>query len=327
MTKANQFCTLFDCNYLLKGVVMLQTLVLHFPATRISVLCMDEATHQVLSQLNISGVDLLRLKDVEDDDLLRVKPGRSIAEYCWTLSASLCWYVMQNYPNAESVTYLDADLMFFSDVNPIFDEIGNASIAIIEHRFMPRLAHLEPYGRFNVEWVSFKRDQFGLACLKKWRDQCIEWCFARLEDGKLGDQKYLDEWPDLYGERLHIIKHIGAGVAPWNFANHQYKNTDNVIRVDDEKLIFFHFHQFQLLSGNSYYYMADLYMGNDVVPELIYKRYEEELEIVLNQVRQVYPNFSFGIRPSNVVKLRRLAQKYIPGPVKIFMRRLGLNTW
>ncbi|MGO8085215.1 hypothetical protein [Rhizobium leguminosarum] len=32
----------------------------------------------------------------------------------------------------------------------------------------------------------------------------------------MGDQKYLDEWPDLYAN-CHIIEHPGAGVAPWNY--------------------------------------------------------------------------------------------------------------
>lgn len=46
---------------------------------------------------------------------------------------------MQNHPEIAFITYLDADLMFYSHVQPLFDEIGDASIAIIEHRFSPRL--------------------------------------------------------------------------------------------------------------------------------------------------------------------------------------------
>ncbi|MGO8624669.1 hypothetical protein ACC817_36030, partial [Rhizobium ruizarguesonis] len=93
---------------------------------------------------------------------------------------------------------------------PIFDEIGNSSIAIIAHRFAPRLQNREVNGRLCVEWVSFRRDEEGMRCLARWREQCIEWCDYRLEDGKMGDQKYLDEWPDRY-PNCHIIEHPGAG--------------------------------------------------------------------------------------------------------------------
>ena len=102
--------------------------------------------------------------------------------------------------------------MFYSSVEPLFEEIGDSSIAVIEHRFTPRLKYLEENGRFCVEWVSFRRDKEGLACLYRWRDQCVEWCFARLENGRMGDQKYLDEWPARYAT-THVLQHPGAGLA------------------------------------------------------------------------------------------------------------------
>ena len=43
-----------------------------------------------------------------------------------------------------------------------------------------------------------------MKCLKKWTNQCLEWCYYKLEDGKMGDQKFLDEWPKLY-KSCHII--------------------------------------------------------------------------------------------------------------------------
>jgi len=69
----------------------------------------------------------------------------------------------------------------------LFDEIGDSSIAIIEHRFSPRLKDREVNGRFCVEWNGFRRDDQGLDCLSRWRAQCIEWCYYRLEDGKMGE--------------------------------------------------------------------------------------------------------------------------------------------
>ena len=36
----------------------------------------------------------------------------------------------------------------------------------------------------------------------------------------MGDQKYLDEWPDLYSS-CHIIENMGAGIAPWNYCQYE----------------------------------------------------------------------------------------------------------
>lgn len=327
MDHPRYFCTLFDKNYLLKGVVMIRTLLRFCPHGRIVVVCMDDETHTVLGKLAIAGVDLLTLAQVENEELLRVKPGRSIAEYCWTLTASICWHILETRPEIDLITYLDADLMFYSDIEPLFDEIGDKAVAIIEHRFMPRLAHLEAYGRYNVEWVSFRRNDTGLRCLKTWRDQCIEWCFARLEDGRLGDQKYLDSWPADYPGQVVVLQHKGAGLAPWNFSNHQYRQAGSQILVDDSPLIFYHFHQFQLLTNGGYSWMNSKYQGNDPMPDIVYQAYERELERELVRVRAAASDFSGGFRSPAAVMLRRAAQVAIPIWLKNGIRRLGIQMW
>lgn len=327
MNPRRHFCTLFDKNYLGKGVVMLDTLKRHCPDATVHVLCMDESTHRLLDFLKLPGVLLLTLSEVEDEDLLRVKPGRSIAEYCWTLSAALCWHLFSARPEIETLTYLDADLMFFSDVEPIFEEIGPASIAVIEHRFTPQLAGSIAYGRFNVEWVGFRRTEVGLTCLKTWRDQCIDWCFSYLDNGRLGDQKYLDAWPDLYPNDLHIIQHVGAGVAPWNYPNYQYNLNCENITVNNKKLIFYHFHQFQILSGERFDYMSNAYSSGGPVPLVIYRRYESALSEVFARVRAFEPGFAGGVRPAGVIRARRMVQNFLPAGIKAFLRRIRIQMW
>jgi len=325
-SKPRIFCTLFDSNYLLKGLVMLRSLSSFCKDAHIYVLCMDNSCFSILEKINLSNVTLLTLNEVEDQDLLRVKPDRSIAEYCWTLSASLCWYLMSRHAHIDMITYLDADLMFFSDIEPLYEEIGNSSIAIIEHRFMPRLAHLEAYGRFNVEWVSFKRDEIGLRCLKLWRDQCIDWCYARLEDGRMGDQKYLDAWPDLFGNSVCILQHKGAGIAPWNFSNYSYSVKNSSIYVDGSPLIFYHFHQFQILGKNKFSHMSSVYSANDPIPLCIYNPYEDALKAALAEVRQFFPRFSGGFRSQHFVLLRTFAQRFVPIRAKNLIRRF-VQAW
>jgi len=281
----------------------------------------------MLDVLDLPGVILLDLSDVEDEDLLRIKPGRSIAEYCWTLSAALCWHLFATRKAIETLTYLDADLMFFSKLEPIFKEIGTASIAVIEHRFTPQLEGSLAYGRFNVEWVGFRRTEVGLACLKTWRDQCIAWCFSYFDNGRFGDQKYLDAWPDLYPDDLHIIQHIGAGVAPWNYPNYQYSLNGPNINVNNEILIFYHFHQFQILSGGRFDHVSNTYLNGGPVPLLIYHRYESALNEVFFKIRTLDPCFAGGVRPVSMIRVRRMVQDFLPAGIKTFLRRIRIQMW
>lgn len=316
------FCTLFDSNYLLKGIAMLRSLAQHCPGAHVHVLCMDEQTQRILGRLKLPYITCIALADLEDDALLAAKKDRSVAEYCWTLSPCLPWYVLAHNPQIDFITYVDADLLFYSPVQPLFDEIGASSVAIIEHRFTQRTQHLEVNGRFCVEWVSFRRDEEGMACLARWRQQCIEWCYYKLEDKRMGDQKYLDEWPQRYAS-LHILQHVGAGVAPWNYEQYRFgMNTVGQIMVDDALLIFYHFHQFQLLDNGKFDRLSSFYSSECLEPQAVYEAYEATLQTALREVRAVLPGFSGGLKSAAKLARRVWLGRLVPRRIKKFVRWL-----
>lgn len=299
---------------------MLRSLVKYCPGAHVFVLCMDKKTQAILAQLDLDFITCIPLSDIEDEELLSVKKDRGAAEYCWTLSPCLPWYVLQNNPSIDAITYLDADLLFYSSLEPIFEEIAASSIAIIEHRFTPRLKEREVNGIFCVEWVSFLRDEEGMACLSRWREQCIEWCYYRLDNGRMGDQKYLDEWPSRY-KSCHIIKHAGAGIAPWNYAQYTFdSDTEGNITVEGMPLVFYHFHQFQLLDDGHFNRLSTYYTAECPEPSAIYQIYEDSILNVLDEVRDIDPVFSAGLHPAARVAFRRFFQRYIPHKLKNAVR-------
>lgn len=301
---------------------MLRTLIQHCEEAKVFVLCLDEQCTRIVSSLRIRGVICISLSAFESEDLLVLKKERNIAEYCWTLSSCFPAWLMEKYPEIDMLTYVDADLMFFSPLLPLFDEIGDSPIAIIEHRFTPRLKHLESRGRFCVEWVSFRRNAEGLSCLRKWREQCLDWCYDRLEDGRMGDQKYLDEWPAVY-PGTHVLQHPGAGLAPWNFPNYEISESPSgQILVDGVSLVFYHFHQFQLLDDGSFYRLGSTYLQERNEPEAVYAAYEKALTEVAAEVRAVAPAFNAGLKSALQVNSRKWIQKYVPRRIKETLKRI-----
>ena len=314
------FCTLFDKNYLIKGLTMILSLKKHCKNFKLYVLCLDDETKNILEKINIKSVVCLDLKEVENRELINAKRNRTQAEYCWTLASSFTWYILNKYKDLELITYLDADLLFYSSLEPIFKEIRNSSISIIEHRFAPPFKELEINGRFCVEWNSFRRDEEGLKCLNRWREQCLDWCFYKLEDGKMGDQKYLDEWPYLYSS-CHIIENPGAGIAPWNYCKYDIFEKDDYIKINNENLIFYHFHQFKILSEKSFFRLGKIYKSNAEEPNSIYSIYEKEIIKSIKIIREIEPNFKNGIVSNNFNFFIEYLKKFLPRKIKNILKK------
>ena len=236
------FCTYFDQNYLSRGLALYRSLREHCPSFKLWVLCMDAEAYTVLSQRNLPEVQLITLEEFErgDTELLQTKQNRSVVEYYFTCTPSLPLFILNHYPEVDLITYLDADLFFFADPAQLFSEMAGKSIAIIGHRFPVHLRHLESNGIYNVGWLSFRRDENGWKCLHWWRDLCLEWCYDRIEGDRFADQKYLDRFPDRFGDEI-VLQHKGANVAPWNIDNYAINMRGNCIYMDDEPLIFYHF--------------------------------------------------------------------------------------
>lgn len=281
------YCTLFDSKYLAKGLALHASMLRHSTEPFVLyMLAMDHETFQILDELKLQNVRLMPLESFETAmGMKSVRESRSLVEYFWTCASSLCEYLMKHVP-LDSVTYLDADLFFFSDPKAVFDEMGERSIAIIPHRFAEQDRNrLEKNGKFNVGWISFK-GATGLKCLQRWAAQCREWCFYRNEDGKFGDQAYLDSWTEQYGKDLAIIENPGVGLAPWNLQQYQPQAIDagilkgiHLVHLDElHEIVFYHFHEYRSESDLTRWPLRP------IDREIIYAPYIQELRRIHEEI-------------------------------------------
>jgi hypothetical protein len=260
-----KYCTLFDKNYLPHVLSLCESLDKHIDSYVIYCFCMDDESFQYMEKMVNKSIIPISYKQLEIQypELLVAKSNRSIVEYYFTCSSAICSFIFDSYPETNLLTYLDADLYFFSSPIPIYQELQNASIGIIEHRFSFFGKKYEKYGKYNVGWVSFKNDQSGRKCLEEWRVDCLNWCYDLLEDGKFADQKYLDYWPKKY-DGLHVIQHVGANVAPWNVGQYKIKLDleTNKVLVNNQDLIFYHFASFKQVDESTYITHVSQYLFN-----------------------------------------------------------------
>jgi len=286
------YTTAFDSKYLTRGIAMVRSLLEHAPHSRVSVLCLDAGTEKAVRELITLGeVILLTLDDMNQEIINKIRSDRPYREFCWTLSALLCDYHLSC--GEEEVVYLDADIYFFSDPETILQESRKGDVAAIRHRFPSRLKKYENNGLFNVQWVYFANTLIGTTACRTWFEQCVESCAYLPKKGIVGDQKYLDEWPDLYPTFVEI-KNVGAGVAPWNHETRSPYFEESIWKVEDEiPLVFYHFHGLKIFQNGHIEMSGVIYSSVLRLPINLYRVYVNALAEVYHE----FPNLAQGPNP------------------------------
>jgi hypothetical protein len=289
------FCTLFNSNYLSRGLVLYNSLLHHCPAFHLYVFAFDDACYAYLKDRALQHVTVISLKEFEDAQLLSVKPERSAAEYCWTCTASTIRYSIRTF-DLENCTYIDADMRFYSDPNILVNEMrsNSCSVLITKHNYSAAYDQSLLSGRYCVQFVTFLNDEKGMKVLEDWRNDCIDWCYARAEDGKFGDQKYLDHWQDKY-EGVHELQHEGGGIAPWNLQQYRFRKTGQQViakRIDNGKeyaVVFFHYHGLKFFKNDIVLLTGELYDLDQESQQIFYRPYVRELNEAAASVKKAAP--------------------------------------
>ena len=290
----NIFCTLFDSFYLTRGLALYRSLVKTGADFRLIVYCFDDACFKILSDLKLPKLDLVTLSEFETPALLRIKDSRTRGEYCWTCTPHVIADALTRFHLSE-VTYLDADLFFFSRPELLLEEFKSSggSVLITEHRYTPEYDQSTLSGTYCVQFITFCSDSNGLTALNWWKDRCTEWCFSRFENGKFGDQKYLDDWTTRF-KGVHVLKHLGGGVAPWNIQQYEITGAQSGPLVNGAPVVFYHFHALKWLKNAQINLTGGSYKLPDLAVEFIYRPYVRELKASLEQAQTVSPGFESG---------------------------------
>jgi hypothetical protein len=266
-----QFCTIFDSSYYTKGLALYYSLekVCDF---KLYIFTPDDKCYDLLIQKKLPKAIIIHLSEIEDEELKQIKMVRDVAEYFWTIKASCIDFLFKKN-NLDIVTYVDADIFFYSSPDPILKELEDNSVLITPHNFSPKYQKELINGVYNAGFISFRNDVSGLIALNWWNSRCREWCYKKKENGKFGDQMYLNELSKFKG--VHSLVHKGA-LANWNVQQFEYQIEDGKIIGTTEsgesfEVIFFHFHYLKFL--NSYEVELGRKYISSKIFEVFYKPY------------------------------------------------------
>ncbi len=302
------YVTVFDSLFLPQGLALHMSMDRHARPYTLWMLCVDDAAYEALQRLGLPNVRLLQLNQLETPELKRVRPARTAGEYCWTVTSFAPRFVFEADTTVARVTYLDADLWFRGNPAPIFREFDSSGkhVLITDHAYAPEYDQTATSGRYCVQFMTFSR-QGGELVRKWWEERCIEWCYARCEDGKFGDQKYLDDWPERFACQVHVLSDKELILAPWNATRFPYGRS-----------ICWHFHALRIVNGasaNGYAVKCEGYPLPPATIRYVYLEYLKDLRSAITKIKAI------GL------EARAQKKRTLKGRVKAFVAGLIGQRW
>lgn len=287
------YVTYFDQRYLAFAIVMLRSLRRHDPEPEVFALCFDRTSYET-----IVALDDRKIVAVAHDSILAFDPAlkggnveRDISYYA-KHKPVLPLYVFSRRPELYSVAHVDADCCFFSSPKPLFDEIGDASVAVSPHQFSSDYQDKIVYGRFNAGFIYWRNDDLGRRCLVEYRADCLRWCELSVEpDGRYANQGYLTAWPQRY-TGVHVIRCPGVNLSWWNVRTYPLARAHGgTVTVGGVPLIFHHFsHTVLDANGIWHTYRKRKDANWQIASKAIYRPYLKQLERTDRSLRRRMPD-------------------------------------
>lgn len=183
----------------------------------------------------------------------------NLTEFC-TAIKPYCFSYLMKAKDASQFMYVDPDILFFSNLQPIWDYLLTKDIIITPHIVTPEILYtgaipetnILTTGIYNLGFIAVNKTETTLAFIAWWQNRLTDNCFADKAEGLFTDQKWVDFLPALFdSSKIEISKNLGMNVAPWNFyerqfviENNEWFVTNRITGRDKYKLIFVHFSGF-----------------------------------------------------------------------------------
>lgn len=238
------YVTLHDAAFMPIGLNLYRSLIRHEPTAHLTVVCMDNETHDVYQQLQFPNLTAVSPDQWLDEKLRAIKATRNRREFCWTMASHSYDIAWEQNPDAERMTYLDADLFFFDSPSLLIQELlqSEKQVMITEHAYDPRYDQSKKSGIYCVQFVTFSKCASSMQILRDWQNLCAEKCSEQQDGQSFGDQMYLDTWPQDYATVVHVSQLKNRMLAPWN--------VDYYTRSKPTQPIFFHFHSLRIVAAD-----------------------------------------------------------------------------
>lgn len=302
----NNYCTVLSKLRLYQAIAFFGSLYQTLDDFYVYTLCADDDTYNLLKKMKLKNIEPVHINELQDESLIELRNKRKLNEYCWTLKPVFLEYIFLTSPKIERLTYVDADLFFWQNPSDIFALQAESSVLLSRGEIIIPFQSLslikiiqELLGNYNSGFVSFKNDEVGRSCIEWWKTKCLDSCINLPDSGQFGDQKYLDEFKQLF-PNIDEITTPGVNIGHWNNLNSNFYLHNGEIFVDEHKLICYHFSGFRIISKDL---IIQVHEADRIGLPFFYEIYKVILKNAIDFVMDIDPNFDgFAIEEDLIFK-------------------------
>ena len=207
------------------------------------------------------GFSIIKCDEIGVEDLDSMARKYSISELSCALKSFFTRYLIQKYPNATEILFLDADLYFYSPLSELSELHREYDILLTPHLVQPmqfdgkqpdEIAYLAT-GTYNGGFFSIRVTDNSRNFIDWWCSRMRDYCFYSLEQGLFVDQKWMNLVP-VFFDKVYIIKSPGYNVSYWNLHERKISIQNEQLKVNQsDQLRFFHYSSISLRDSILFY--------------------------------------------------------------------------
>ncbi|GAB6195013.1 hypothetical protein [Lysobacter xanthus] len=184
-------------------------------------------------------------------------------------------------PDVDRVLYFDPDMVLFSRLDDMLEQLDRGDVALTPHLTVPEtslesvrdneIAALK-HGIYNLGFLGVRDTAEGRRFARWWADRIYHFCVADIPGGLFTDQRWIDLAPAFF-DGVQILKSPRFNVATWNLTQRALAgDLASGFTVDGQPLGFYHFTGFD---SGAHRAMAAKNAGGNASVEALVGWYEQ----------------------------------------------------
>ena len=287
--------TIVAKNYIGLAQVLEESVNAHSSDVQFYIIVSDELVN--LPELPLNVLSARKALNLPDEQWEQMAFKYNLVEFC-TAIKPYCFDFFFKQKDAGKTIYLDPDILAYSSLNPIFDELGRQSILITPHILNMHSPFKGDYpdhlflvnGIFNLGFIAVNNTVVAQQFLQWWQYRMIDGAYFDNDMGLATDQKWINFLPAIIPQdELVISRNAGMNAAPWNFferelffdnGNYFVKQRENSVDTSITSLIFVHF------SGYNYKSLINRSVSHKTEGFQQYKDWKPAFELYANSLEK-----------------------------------------